>query len=286
MSKSISEAIAVSKQNPININTIEEMQCLRRGIRYKAICPICKKEYIRSFKEHCYYLECTNCKKKQTAMLHYGVDNPAKSKEVMSKIQDTNLSRYGNICSVQGGQPKEKAKQTLIEKYGVEHPLCNKDIQQKCRETVSRRYGVDCAIKVNNGYERSKKTRLQKYGPSMGYQKQFKYDNILFDSAWELDYYIYMKDHNHCIQKEPIALDYYVDNKLHHYYPDFIVDGKLVEIKSNYWIQQQRLAEGGEEKFECIKRNNIKIISNKEIQPYIEYVKNTYGKDYENKFKI
>ena len=286
MSNSISEAIAASKINPISINTIEEMKDLRRGIRYKSTCPICKKEYVRSFKEHCYYLECTNCKKIQTVQEHYGVDNPAQSRPIMDKIKNTNLQRYGNTCSVQGGSAREKAKQTFLSKYGVENPLCNESIQQKCRDTIKEKYGVDCAIKVNNGYERSKKTRLEKYGPSMGYQKQFRYDNLLFDSKWELDYYIYMRDFNHDIKKEPVALEYYVDGKLKHYYPDFEVDGKLVEIKSFYWIKQQQLQEGGKEKFECIKQHNIEIISNDKIQYYIDYVASTYGKDYENQFKI
>lgn len=286
MSNSISEAIEASKINPIIINNIDEMKLLRRGIRYKATCPSCDKEYIRAFKDHNYYLECTTCKKKQTTRAHYGVDNPAQAKEVMEKIQETNLIKYGNVCSVQGGRPKEKAKKTFLEKYGVENPLCNRDIQQKCRDTVKEKYNVDCAVKINNGYERSKETRFKKYGASMGYQRQFRYNNILFDSAWGLDYYIYMIDHNIPIKKEPVALEYYVGDKLHHYYPDFEVNGTLVEIKSKYWISKQRSAVGGKEKFNCIKENNVTIISNTEIIQYIEYVKNTYGKNFEDQFKI
>ena len=82
-------------------------------------------------------------KAKETFLKKYGVDNPAKSKEVVAKIQKTNLERYGNICSVQADVVKEKAKATNLKKYGVEYSFQAEEVKEKIKTTNLERYGVD-----------------------------------------------------------------------------------------------------------------------------------------------
>lgn len=57
-------------------------------------------------------------KRIQTVQLHFGVDNPAQSTEIQSKIQQTNLDRYGSRA-----YNHEKGKQTMLNQYGHEYAL-------------------------------------------------------------------------------------------------------------------------------------------------------------------
>ena len=38
-------------------------------------------------------------------------------------------------------------------------------------------------------------------------------------------------------------------------------------------------------KTQCMRENNVLILSRKEIKPYLKYIKDTYGKDYLKQFK-
>ena len=57
------------------------------------------------------------------------------------------------------------------------------------------------------------------------------YDNIYFMSTWELAYYLYLKDCGENIERCKLRFKYTYNNKEHYYTPDFIVNGKIVEIK-------------------------------------------------------
>lgn len=82
-------------------------------------------------------------KRKKTMLERYGVDNPAKSKEIYDKVKKTNLERYGTICSAQSKVVKEKIKKTNLERYGVEHSFQSEEVKDKIKKTSLERYGVD-----------------------------------------------------------------------------------------------------------------------------------------------
>lgn len=65
---------------------------------------------------------CRSCKAKQTFLEKYGVDNPAKAKEVQTKIKATNLERYGATSPGKNEAVKEKQRQTLKIRYGSTNP--------------------------------------------------------------------------------------------------------------------------------------------------------------------
>ena len=69
-------------------------------------------------------------KSKLTLISNYGVDNPAKSKEILAKrIEKFKISNY-----------KQSYKETSLKKYGVEHPWMNKDIHKKTIEVFYESY--------------------------------------------------------------------------------------------------------------------------------------------------
>ena len=67
-------------------------------------------------------------------ILNFGYWNHCSSKcaitdeNVIDKIQQTNLKRYGVESTFQSNIIKDKIKKTHIEHYGTEHPMKNKGI--------------------------------------------------------------------------------------------------------------------------------------------------------------
>lgn len=76
------------------------------------------------------HTDIANEKKRLTCQDHFGVDNPAQSKEVQLKIQQTNYERYGSKA-----YNREKGKHTMKEKYGSEYALQVSSIKRKQEET-------------------------------------------------------------------------------------------------------------------------------------------------------
>lgn len=104
-------------------------------------------------------------------------------------------------------------------------------------------------------------------------------DGIIFDSSWELAYYIYLRDYGILFEYHPNIEFHYKneedDEKFHIYHPDFKVNNKLVEIKGNY------LAEGRDRnKMEFLDRIGIDVLTKEDIKPFLEYVEKKYGKGF------
>ncbi len=123
---------------------------------------------------------------KQTNIKKYGVDNPAKSKEIKEKSKNTinknikenpdyyenknkkrresNLKKYGVIHTMQLKSVQEKCKQTCMQKYGSISPMGNIKIQEKSKETCLKKYGTEWGIQNENIKQQRKETCLEKYG--------------------------------------------------------------------------------------------------------------------------
>lgn len=193
------------------------------------------------------------------------------------------LRKQGNI--EKHGDPnynnQKKSKQTMFERYGVENAFQLQKVieqtksrdwskrNQKLKKTCLKKYGVDNYAKTNECKEKIKKTCLKRYGvehpmksPNI-FNKIFKniyYDNEYFDSSWELSYWIWCKNNNKNIQRNKKR--YKLENDKY-FYPDFVVDGKLVEIKGDHlkklddFIYKQNFCN----------KNNIQILSYDELLP-------------------
>lgn len=116
--------------------------------------------------------------------------------------------------------------------------------------------------------------------------KVYTYQNVKFDSSWELALYIYAKDHDEEIEREPCCFEYYFNKEKHRYFPDFKYKGNLIEIKNNYLLEDLNIINTKENaKLKCIKDNKVQIWTIEKIQPYVDYIENKYGKDYLQQFK-
>lgn len=253
-----------------------------------------------------YPLYCRKCQVEQTAILRYG------SLENMQKLNllngnKTSLKKYG----VKHFTNRNKCKQTKKKKYNNEY-YTNRN---KCFNTIKSKYNVDNPSQIigisdkvkqtkknrynnenYNNQEKLRKTCLQKYGyTNPGCIKNiYYYDNISFDSSWELYFYIYCKDHNINIERNNDKFIYYINNIKHFYYPDFKIDNKYIEIKGDQFFKKDGTMQNPfghkqdklyEVKHQCGLKNNVIFLKEKDMKKYIDYVNIKYGKDYIKQFK-
>lgn len=211
-------------------------------------------------------------KSQQTTFKHYGVDHNFKSPEIRNQIKQTKFKKYGD----ENFNNPEKAKNTKLEKYGN----ANYNNHEKFIKTMNEQYGVDYPQQNINIRKKS------------GFR--YKYNNIKFDSSWELAYYIWLTDNKIDFEYQSTAIKYTYNNTERIYIPDFKVGDMLIEIKGNQYFKKDGTMQNPychfedglyEAKHQCMIENNVKILTNKDIQPILIYIENTYGKNYLKSFK-
>lgn len=123
-------------------------------------------------------------------------------------------------------------------------------------------------------------------------QHKYKFNDEVFDSFPELAFYIYCIDYNLNIKHIPVKIKYYFNNEIHYYFPDFELDGQLVEIKGDHFFNKDGTMQCPfdhtqdalfEAKHQCMLANNIKIYRSKDYQFAIDYFNQKYKKE---NFKI
>lgn len=104
--------------------------------------------------------------------------------------------------------------------------------------------------------------------------KQYKrgyYNNIWYDSSWELAFLYYCNDNNITVVRNKVAYPYKYNGQILNFYPDFEIDGKLYEIKG-IWDPKNKAKK---EQYP-----NLIWIDKQNINTYIKYVKNKLGKNW------
>ena len=257
------------------------------GVSHNSLLPSFKlkiqKTYLKKSKEE---LEKINQKRIETCKERYGVEHVLQSQEFSQKASNTwktktteereriNLKRqqtceslYGRPFVLQDSTIRQKIQNTLFKNHGVTNPSFMEDFKERCKKTNQAKRGVDWPMQDLQVQKKS----FTKY----------TYQNQSFDSSWELAIWIYCKDHNILIEREPISIEYEFEGQKHRYFPDFLIDNQLVEIKSVFYTQKPIEIF----KLKVAEQNNVKILFNEDVQKYTEYVKQTYGSKYLKSFK-
>ena len=211
---------------------------------YEHKCPYCNNErkWIGTGGRF-YALTC--CSKECLSKIHTE-NNKGGTPESIKKAKHTRYIRYGN----ENYQNVEKIKQTCQERYGVNNPAQTEKSKQKFHETL---------LKKDN----------HRFGELGNYA--IYYNNEKFDSKSELLFYYWCIENKYDIIKNPQPIEYLINDTKHLYYPDFIVNGKYVEIKGDHLIDAEgyllNFTNGHRliEKTQCLKDNNVKIILHQEV---------------------
>lgn len=235
-------------------------------IRAKKECT-CEKKYGKGIKNPS-QASSIKLQKEQTSLKHYGVTNPNKIRSVRLKIE-----------------------QTCLKKYGAKSPFESLEIQKKIAQINIKNLGVANPFELTSTAQKGLEGRLKKYGSVMGKMKIYVYNGVSFDSSWELAVWIYHIDNNISIERQPIKLQYEMNGSMHTYFPDFKINGKLVEIKGDHLFDEYgnpifNHKHSWKEKYQCMLDNNVIIWKYKDIKPFITYVFQTYGKDYLKQFRV
>lgn len=174
-------------------------------------------------------------KARQTCIERYGTPNPIGNKAIKQKAKKTRLERYGD----ENYNNSSKMKLTKLERYGDENYVNTEKIKQtkqehfgdpwfrnpdKAKQTCLDRYGVDSFSKTLEFHHNSRKL--------------YAYNGENFDSLPELALYVYALDHNESIVKTPCRFSYTYNNEVHYYFPDFLYDGRLIEIKGDHFFNE------------------------------------------------
>ena len=196
---------------------------------------------------------------------------------------------------------KQKIRETLLKRYDVDHSSKIPGINDKRNKTHLEKTGYDLYHDPNIIQKRKENTnnRWINYELKTGYKhpnynpevlskmnRKYRYNNVYFDSSWEIAYYIYLIDHNIDFQFHVNSFEYEFENKTYKYYPDFLINEQFIEIKGKHllnWMKQNNTKDNA--KYNCMLEHNVKIISDEEIKPILDYINEKYGKDYLKQFK-
>ena len=219
-------------------------------------------------------------KAKKTKLEKYGDENYTN----FEKRKETNLSKYGYISPFGNEEVREKSKKTLLEKYGVDN-IAKEENERKHRSEINK---ANPTIYLPGVKEKIMKSCLANGG--FMHRNTFFYENLYFDSSWELYYYIYLKDHNINFIYKPDGIDYLIDGRTHTYYPDFYTD-HFVEIKGDHLLDDDGvlLSWSGDrllEKTEALRKNNVEILTYNNLKPIIDEIDNKYGTGFVKQFKV
>lgn len=115
------------------------------------------------------------------------------------------------------------------------------------------------------------KGRTGGYRQGSGRGKKGWYRGFFCDSSYELAYVLYCLDHGISIKRNTEKRKYTWKGKVKNYIPDFIVEGKLVEIKGyNCEEWQAKMASN----------TDIKVLYEKDLKDVFTYVIEKHGKDF------
>jgi hypothetical protein len=198
-------------------------------------------------------MECEKCGKKHDGM--FGSGRFCSIKCANSRVFSES-SRLKKSIKLKGNIPANKGKRPgiVISKC----KLCGGDI--KHLKSTPKKYHPDCWKKVSGGYRK---------GSGVG--KSGWYKGIWCDSSYELAWVIYHMEKNIPFIRNKRKYEYIWEGKKYNYYPDFIVNGDIIEIKGytdNKTNQKLKSVE------------NLIVLFKDDLKDIFEYVINKYGKNY------
>lgn len=160
---------------------IDENLSFKNNLILKLKCIKCGEDYITTFYnlKKDFICKCKLCKRKETCIEKYGVDNPSKSEAIKEKTKQNNLKKWGFVSTAQNPDVQAKAKQTRLKngttqesseiREKTKKTWQNKskeevvDIVRRRKETSLKRFGVDVPSKAQIVKDITKKHNLEKY---------------------------------------------------------------------------------------------------------------------------
>lgn len=159
------------------------------------------------------------------------------------------------------------------------------EYRKKISDALKGRKDIGKALTEEKELERKKKiSESMKKNPlsgglrkGSGRGKKGWYKGYWCDSSWELAWVIYNIENGIKFERNHLGFEYEYKNQKRKYHPDFIVSNTFYEIKGRRSFE--KMDEENKEKIRQFK-NNLVILYEKQMKPYLNYVIDKYGKDF------
>ena len=201
-------------------------------------------------------------KSKNTCRKNNGVDFPQQSQTIRDKTHKTNLDNLGVEYPLESEIIKEKVKITNNNSYGVDWVFQSEKVKNKIKQSVQSIYGVDNVSKSDEIKLLKEQTTFSNYGVLYYSQtsefhkcchKRYtnsKYPDMTFATSWEFKVYDFLTEHNILFEYQPdISIHYEYRGISHTYHPDFLVNGRIYEVKGDHFFRINE--ETGKEEMYC-----------------------------------
>lgn len=155
-------------------------------------------------------------------------------------------------------------KENYINKsFNIECRICKKHFIVNYRKKLKQTCSPEC---------KKKAYALFNHKQTKSYAKSGYYKGIYCASSWELAFLVFNKDLEKNIIRCDKHFEYEIKNKKHLYFPDFLMDKTIYEIKGRDFgdvkIKAQAVIDAG---------YNIEIFRRKEIMPLIKSIQEKYN---------
>ena len=149
---------------------------LLNGVNEIPVCPVCGKDV--AFEKGRTY--CSNkCRSsdpnvlqkiEQTNLERYGSKSAIQSESIKTKIKQSNLEKYGSEWPFSSEVVREKIQTTWQKKYGTDHPMHSEEIRQKRRDSCIKNFGAPSPFHSDEVRGKIKQTCIERYGSECSLQ--------------------------------------------------------------------------------------------------------------------
>lgn len=199
--------------------------------------------------------------------------------------QEYSKGKYTKYCSLacrnkrrHSEETKRKIAKSIVENGNLYITPCKVYYCKYCNKPFTIKDERNCGGRQYCSAECCDKWLQENFyfDKTHGYGKSGWYKGIHCDSSWELAFVIYHLEHNLYIERCKESRLYIYKGKTYKYYPDFITNEGIIEIKGYK----------NEKWYAKVEQNkDVKVLYKKEMQPYLEYTIKKYGKDFINLYE-
>lgn len=178
------------------------------------------------------------------------------SEEARKTMKLIGLNNFKNFADYQKSRPKAQVFNKICE-------ICKNTFEVTSGKKLNKTCSKECKSLLQSKVNHRENNTYGKFG---------YYQGIYCASSWELAFLIYNKDLGKDIQRCELTFTYFMDDQQHTYFPDFIMDNIIYEVKGyekeDVQLKTQAVLDAG---------YKIDVIRKKEIMPIIKQLKKKYN---------
>lgn len=146
------------------------------SVKVEIICPI-HGVFLQAPVKHlagrgCTHKECIAAKKIATTRARFGVDNAMQCRDVVKKLEENNLKKFGVKNPMQSPEVKAKAVATNLDKYQVPYTCMADSVKDKRTETNNKKFGGNSPMCSPAMRGKAEATMLRKYNVKHALQSE------------------------------------------------------------------------------------------------------------------